>query len=462
MRTRNRLALETVVALAATLGFIAVRPAAAQPDQAGEALSARDLVKLAEEVEKEVEALRGWKFKRPVKKDVRSEKQLRAYIEKKVFEEEYGQGRLECLQVMLPMIGLIPADCDLKQTFMDVLFNQIGGFYDPDSGAFYLLQRGGVDYGPLVNRILIAHELTHALDDQHVDLNRFIKSREPTEDWTLAVGAVVEGSATTLMTRYSVRALLSGKYDLTELMQVVESETERSQAFLEAPPYFTALAANYMCGMTFLLRGNFMALAADPEHKGVGDDFLATVKDPPQSSEQILHPDKYWNADERDEPVVVKDEDVERLLRQPGLHVVHKNTMGELLCALLTFPADRKLDLNLMMLPSYWTNEAATGWGGDRFFLLAAGKDCQTARKQLKDVRGVWLTMWDTPRDRNEFIEDYATARKLPARRHFKRGALAVFLFGFDSRQAAEFEDHFLETLPAFRHGDKPWFPRPR
>ncbi|GAF92065.1 unnamed protein product, partial [marine sediment metagenome] len=184
-----------------------------------------------------------------------------------------------------------------------------------------------------------------------MDLDKLLRSPEQTEDRMFAVAAIVEGSATVLMTRYATRALHSGEYDLAELVEVAQSEMERSKVFLEAPPYFTTLMANYLCGMTFLLRGNLMALAGDAESKGVGEDFLAAAKDPPRSSEQILHPEKYWDPKERDEPITVKDEDVEGLLRQPGVHVVHKNTVGELLCALLAFPEDRQFDPNLAIMP---------------------------------------------------------------------------------------------------------------
>jgi len=428
--------------------------AAQQARRNATAPSGGDWAALVEELQEEVEELRGWKFKHPVETGVCSEKRLREFIQKKAFEEEYGPDGLLRAQAFLRMVGLIPADCDLRQTILDVLLNQIGGFYDPTAKVLYVLDRSDIDYGPLLSRIIVAHELTHTLDDQYVDLDRLIKSRERTEDWSLTVGSVVEGSATALMMRYTLKAMNSGQYDPVQLIQLVRQEQERSRTFLEAPPYFSSLATMYMCGMSFLQGG--ASGPAVPEN--VGQKLLQAAENPPVSTEQILHPEKYWNKAKRDYPVEVDEADVERLLRPLGLHVVHKDTVGELLCALLTTDENRVLDMIMVSLPSYWTNEAATGWGGDRFFLLAEGKDAQAAKKNLKGLRGVWITLWDTAVDRREFVEDYALERELPARWAFELGDRGtVYLFGFDPAQREALQRRFERAPPAFRKDGKPW-----
>lgn len=422
-------------------------------------LAAPDLIKMAKEVEAEVETLRGWKFKHPVKTDVRTEAQLREFIETKLLEEQYGGGRLERTEAFLRMVGLIPRDCGLKQTIVDVLLNQVGGFYDHDTKAFYMLKREGVGYGPLLNRSLVAHELTHALDDQYVDLGKLMRP-DLDEDQAVAIGSIVEGSATVLMMRYMMQAMMSGEYDAAELAEVQRQEMERSQVFLQSPPYFTTLLANYLCGMQFITRGKPVVPGMEPYERGVGDDMLAVCKDPPTSSEQILHPHKYWDVEQRDEPVVVPDADLARLVRFEGLHVVHKNTVGELLCSLLTSDENRQLDIMTAGLPSYWTNEAATGWGGDRFLLLAEGKDAESVGSKLAGLKGVWVTLWDTSDDRNEFVEEYEIERELAGRSVFRLGDRgAVFLFGFDADQREVVQSRFAQTPPAFTKGGRPWSP---
>jgi hypothetical protein len=446
--------------IAVLLTVSALPFAFAQPQQQAATLTGEELVELAEELQQEVEQLRGWKFKHPVKTGLCSEQQLRQFVEKKGFEDEYGPDGLPLTQAFLRMVGLIPPDCDLRQTILDVLLNQAGGFYDPTTKTFYIVSQRCTDYGPLVNRIMIAHELTHALDDQYVNLDRLAKSRPRTEDWGLAIGAVIEGSATALMSRYGMKAIQSGDYDASELMQVVRQEQDRSRAFLEAPPYFSSLLSTYICGMFFLTAGEPGGLAGSGAIRNVGARVLQAAKDPPVSTEQVLHPAKYWDRAKRDYPVEVSDADVEALLKCPGLHVVHRDTVGELLCALLTVDENRVLEVFTASLPNYWTNDAATGWGGDRFFLLAEGHDAAAAGKSLRGVKGVWVTLWDTPDDRDEFVEEYELERTLPSRSVFRlsdRGA--VFLFGFDPVQRADTQRRFERHPPGFTRDGKPWNP---
>jgi hypothetical protein len=241
----------------------------------------------------------------------------------------------------------------------------------------------------------------------------------------------------------------------------MKDEMAKSEAFLKAPRYFTTLLANYICGMYFVINDDMQALAEEG-NKEVADNILKSLKDPPQSSEQIVHPEKYWRKSQRDLPVVIDDADVEKLLAADGRFVVHKNTVGEILCAQLAEDADRPMNLVLASLPTYWTNDAATGWGGDRFYLLAEGKDKSTAAKELKGLKGVWITAWDTPDDREEFVDDYETERKLPSRRGFKLSPqVQVFTFGFQPKELAALEARFRADPPDMKTDGKWWPTQP-
>jgi hypothetical protein len=351
---------------------------------------------------------------------------------------------------------------------IDVLLNQVGGFYDPEAKSFYMLKRSGTDYGPLFQRVMIAHELTHALDDQYVDLDEVMKSRERTEDWSLAVGSVAEGSATSLMTVYMAKLARSGEYDVAQLQDVMKAEAERSKAFFDAPPYFATLAATYMCGMNFLLRGeSMMAAMAAATKDEVGDEFLAAAKDTPRSTEQILHPDKYWKREERDEPIVIDDAWMEKTLAQaalaPGSRVVHKDTVGELLCAVLTNPKGRKLNPQLMGSANYWTNTAAKGWGGDRFFLVATGDAGKAgagagAGAGVGAARGVWITAWDSAKDAEEFVSAYEERNQDAARVTVRIGTkMAAFLFGFGKEESPALAEALRATPPPATRTWHPW-----
>ena len=411
------------------------------------------LLATCDEVMKEVEELRGWKFKTPVKKGVYTEAELRKYLEKKIFEEEYGGGKLERSQALLRVVGLIPADCDVKKTFLDVLLNQVGGFYDPPTRTFYMLKREGVAYPELLNRTLIAHELTHALDDQYVDLDKLMKSRERTEDWGLAISSVAEGSAMALMSIYMVKAPKDADGGAMEQLRAVEKqERERGKILMEVPPYFVTMVAAYTCGMSFLLEGNLAKLGSA---KGAaGENVLRAMRTPPASMEQILHPDKYWKEDQRDEPVVFDDASIEAFVAKDGLHVVHKDTLGEVLCALLTRPKTWKIEFERMAASAFWTNTEARGWGGDRFFLLAPGANAATAR--LEDARGVWVTAWDSKKDRDEFVEGLAR-RSMPGRTVANVGDLGLLVcFGLQATRATELAEQVLARAKAQR-GTRRW-----
>jgi hypothetical protein len=430
-----RLSIVLPVVCAFGGALCAGKQAASQPTRQSDR---QELIALSHKIEQQVEDIRGWKFKHPVPTDVYSEPQLRGFIEKKIFEEQYGGDRLEQTQQMLRMVGLIPADCDLRKTIMDILLSQIGGFYDPDTKAFYMLKRAGIDYGPLLNSVMIAHELTHALDDQYLDLNKFIKSREQTEDSAVALGCVVEGSATLLMMEYMTARMRDSKVDLSALAQVAKDEAHRSEAFMNAPRYFTTLLANYLLGMSFVSHGDADAIQEEKQSRRLQENMRHLAEDPPRSSEQILHPEKYWDPQHRDDPIVIDDGDVQAILERDGWRVVHSDTIGEMLCAILTSPSDQALDVNQAMLASYWTNDAASGWGGDRFYLLqqtASAKDDgknkgPAAASAPAHYRGVWVTIWDTPDDRTEFEQDYREQRQLPDRGMARIGdRCAIYFF---------------------------------
>ena len=431
-------------------------PAFAEAPAATDA--SQDLVRVADEVAKEVEALRGWTFKGPVQKRFCTPDHVRRYLVR-LIDEQCPAERVGQIQAFLRTVGLLPRECDLKKTLLGLLEEQVGGYYDTEAKALYLVTRGE-RLPALVERVMIAHELTHALDDQHAGLDGFLKSLAgQSEDLDLVTMSVIEGSATALMTQYMARAQLSGRFDMTELQQYAIQEAERSRTFLAAPRYFSSILGTYMCGMQFLAKGNILAVMMTTDNRAVGQNFLAAVKDPPRSTEQILHPAKYWDPATRDDPVVVDDAAAARLLEGPGRWVVHRNTAGEMLCAMLTAPEGQQTDRLAMSMADAWTNPAAAGWGGDRFYLIASGPDAKAAGKSLDAARGVWFTLWDTPEDRDEFVQAYE-GRPMAGRAIVPLGSLgAVVLFGFDAAEQKALAERLTKSPPPMTRAGKPCSP---
>jgi hypothetical protein len=234
------------------------------------------------------------------------------------------------------------------------------------------------------------------------------------------------------MTRYLARMQMTGALSAEELGALMKSEMERSRPFLESPPYFASIVGRYTCGMWFLLRNDMTALMNVNGDSGVGKVLPQVWARLPRSSEQILHQEKYWDEATRDEPVVVDDDAVRGVLAAAGARVLHTNTVGEALCAVLTRPASDEFNVMTAASASAWTCEAAAGWGGDRFYLLgAAGADDAgesdgpsagaTRDASTRPARGMWITAWDTPTDRDEFVAAYAPVAEA-------RGAVAVIV----------------------------------
>jgi len=446
----------------------AAQPSSAPPEQAqaarpSAAPSGLDaLVRLADEVSKEVEALRGWEFKRPVAKQVTTPQQVRLYIERQL-AATLPSGELAIVEALLRTVGLIPPTCDLKSTYLSLMENQVAGFYDPETRTLNLVQRPG-PMPAIVERVMLAHELTHALDDQYADLGALMKRASArSEDSDLVVASVIEGSATGLMVQYLVRAQMSGRANLSELRQYAAQEAERSKPFLEAPRYFSTILGSYICGMQFLARGDVMSLVTAADNRSVGQNLLAARQELPRSTEHILHPSKYWDPAERDEPVLVSDEAVEKRLAQPGRWVVRRDTIGEMLVGILTTPKGKAPDLASMQTAEAWTTPAARGWGGDRVFLFASGSSTAEAAQGLKDLKAVWITLWDTPADRDEFVAALAEG-PMPA--GYATAVLgtrgAVVFFGFDEAERTTLVKRVGDApLPMTRDG-QPWPPPAR
>jgi hypothetical protein len=297
---------------------------------------------------------------------------------------------------------------------------------------------------------MVAHELTHALDDQVVNLDSLLASRERTEDGEFVVGALIEGSATALMTQYAFQRQLAGELSLEDLRSLTDLESDRTRRFLDNPPYFHVFLAQYSAGMTFLLAGDLAAVTTGGVTSGIR--LLAALRDPPRSSEQILHPEKYWDPELRDPPVVVDDEEVRRLAEAAGYRVAARNTAGEVLLGILCGSREGETD-PVALFTGGWTHPGSEGWGGDRFYLLE--REDPRRRVGTGEEAGLWILLWDTPEDRDEFEEACDPGERAPGFPLGRRGA--VRLFGMDPETAAGIERSFRENPPRFTRGDAVW-----
>ena len=402
--------------------------------------------KLTTEMQKKVEALRGWKFKGPVKKEIYSEEQIKAFLSGGKNEKEFGPtARRDALR---RMVGLNCESETKTDTFEKMMSEFLPhGVYDHQAHALYVLKPKEDDKDFEGIKTVILHELVHAMDDQYFGLNLSGEKGPKTSDELTVRLSIFEGAAILLQERYLMKKEASGE-------QKAERDMDAMKSFFKVPLHaLIPFPACFPLGSRFLLKGDTMArnmiLAHQKDPGSVGPALKQAGTNLPRSTEQLLHPEKYWDNKKQDAPVDLNHEAVEKLLAEEGLETCFKDTLGEILMALLTSPKERKLSPMAFMLPDFWSNEAAAGWGGDGFFLLNPGNLC-----------GIWFTLWDSKEDRDAFIEAYALHRPLETRTLSRLGDRAVvYFYGFDKTKQEAVMKRIRSSPLLFEREGKPWSP---
>lgn len=336
----------------------------ASPEQ--EAAQAR-LEAQARVIEAEVSELRGRAFLRPVDVQLADEEDFRAYVDRR-FALSYGPGEFEAEEYVAKMLGLIPTGMSLWETTMELLDAQVGGYYDPSQDAFYLMEKFD---NPQLTGVILAHELTHALDDQLYGMDETVESLNGNGDAELAYHSVIEGSGTALMTQWQLKKVLGGELSMEDMGDVDLG----MEAMKDLPEFlWKPLLASYVRGQMFLNRTTNMMAAQMKAPKLA--DIERAFKTPPSSTEQILHPKKYWDEEEFDAPQTVH---IDSSALPVGWEVLNENTMGELFLGMVVNPLDARDAIDpgnpLSIVGIKYTNDAAGGWDGDRYVFLGRGDE---------------------------------------------------------------------------------------
>ena len=352
---------------------------------AGEKLTQPEAEAAVTAVLPELEAIRGLTFKKKVPVKVVDDAKARAYALAR-FKRMTPDAKIAADTKAYQLLGLVPPGTDILATMLDVLEEQAGGFYDPQTKSFYLLD----DMPRMMTGPLTTHEMTHALEDQYYDIDGRIEKVLDDDDAAFAVASVAEGSASLTMAVSMAREIASGKLDAQALSAMADSEAGRAEKLDAMPGVLRRqLLGPYVLGALFLSRGDLASTAGGYPRA----DAKAAWDKLPRSSEQILHPEKYWDPAKRDEPLSVTVPDCAAVLGQgwtrAGRGVLGELTIGGLVGA--TAPSSR--DEKAMTSAAPWTVTAAAGWGGDRFELWKKGEDAVA----------LLLTRWDTQGDATEF-----------------------------------------------------------
>ncbi|MDP6539254.1 MAG: hypothetical protein QF903_04810 [Planctomycetota bacterium] len=383
------------------LGLCSPQESAAD-EQGGEVWTQEQLEAATRRIQGDVERLRGAKFLRPVEVRITDQAGFLEHALERV-EKVVPEGTIERDQAMARMLALVPPDMDVWAETLAVLSDAVGGFYDPGTDTFYLME----SFTGKLAEIILAHELTHALDDQLFGIDRPLVERAANADASSAFSAVVEGSGTALMGLWTMQHI--GEIPPEELAAASELG---AGAMASAPPYlWKPMLASYLQGQRFLNRG-YRHLRR--QGKSYLDVVAHAFAEPPLSTEQVLHPEKYWDAELRDDPRAI----AHRLDALPvGWEPMGSTVFGELLWALVVADESERAppDFTDPMAAStmVFTNEAATGWDGDQALLLARG-----AARVLHVA-----TLWD----------DAAEAAGFRTALEARRGGIAASLAALDA-----------------------------
>jgi hypothetical protein len=346
-----------------------------------------------------VERATGLKFKRHPTVLRRTRAQVRAYVIHK-FDDDLPAAELADAQAAYRLFGLLPDSVDLLRTMIDLLTEQVAGYYDADSSALYI----PTDIDPAQARLVISHELVHALQGQYIDLDSLTQQHQH-NDRRAAAQAILEGQATLaqiliLMPEQKVESLPN----FWEQRNVIGTQQAQMAVFSQAPLWLRErLIFPYLAGGEFMRRF---------QHDHPGKQPFGSLM--PTSTEQILHVDRYEAGDRPTELAFIA----------PASDTIrYEDDLGEF---------ETQLLLKQLLGNEAQAVHLATGWDGDRYVVLGATADAL-----------VWYTVWDDA----AVADRFALGLKAAWVKRWNGGAV---------RRRSEITRLSLTGLPAVRLVDAP------
>jgi hypothetical protein len=326
-------------------------------------------------IEQQVQAIRGLTAKSPVQPRILDEAGLMTSI-REHFDRDNPPALIAATERLYRVLGMLSDDASLKELYLKLLDSQVAGFYDPDEKALFVVSRTG-GLGP-AEQVTFAHEFDHALQDQNFGLNELGTAVPDQSDRSLARLSLAEGDATLLMSDWA-----QAHFTPVQMLQLLQSSVDPKQNAVLAsmPPILRdQLLFPYTRGLAFVegVRATGGWAAVDRAYAR-----------PPDSTEQIMHPETYVGQSAPRKIAIPGD--LKARLGQ-GWRVDLQDTMGE-------FGITEWL-LRGGGVPDIAASTAAAGWGGDRLVLVSNGS-----------MFGVAIqTTWDTAADAAEFAGAARTA----------------------------------------------------
>ncbi len=364
---------------------------------ADEGKTTEAVLRYKEAYERLLPHLRQLPFKHEVKRDVTKREAMKDVLLKEI-DLDMTPAEFRASELGMKALGFLPRDLDFKAVLVQVYSEEIAAFYDPRTKTMHLIEEpaekankapgflelllgktGGFDKEE--NKTVIAHELTHALADQHYDLKALQDAVKGDDDRDLALAALIEGEA--------MLAMMGAQMQDWEGEQIAQLPAkELDQIFSMLGPLLPSMGGGpSLKSAPAILRESllfpylkglvFCASLANADGWKAVDAAYGNI---PQSTEQILHPEKYQTHLDLPQAITFKPLDAGEGWVEAG-----QNVVGELqLSVLLRDKGGRK---------------AAAGWDGDRFAVF----------ERPDGALGlVWRTTWDSEADAEEFAHSYA------------------------------------------------------
>ncbi|MCX6646100.1 MAG: hypothetical protein NTY09_07070 [bacterium] len=373
------------------------------PDKAQASQDSTDVVALTENLMGTVENLRGLEFTGDLPVDLVTAEDMAGIIDglldKEITEED--DHNFTSLYVML---GMMPRGSSLRDDYQAMTEEQVAGLYDPAEKRFYvvdvdlsamlgnmlgedsgavgdflggLLEGIGGGIGDVMTNSIIVHELTHALDDQHYDLETNMEALQNgnSDDASLAYQSLVEGSATRTMNDYISEEI---GLDAENLGEFNSSNMAMAEGLMNYSPFLERLMI-----VPYLQGEVFVRYILDT---GGQDGLTQAFIYPPMSMEQVLHPEKY--SPEMDVPSYAPEPDLSHTLNNWSHEAT--DTLGELFISLM---------FELLNCDKAQAERIAAGWDYDVV---------TTWRSNNGDLALSWVSVWDTEEDAREFYDAYS------------------------------------------------------
>jgi hypothetical protein len=326
-------------------------------------------------IQERVSEMRGLESLEEVPKAFMRDEELHQRVENEFFEDYSAQEARDDV-LLYAAFDLAELDLDLYKLMIDLYSEQVLGFYDDEKDELFVRQ-SDEEVGAM-ERSTFAHEYTHALQDQHFDLEALGLSDDEDEDdqdseQDFAVRCLVEGDASLLEMHYMMRY-----FDVHDWQEIMEEVEETDMSILDSAPAILreTLMFPYEAGLAFV---------TELHAQGGWEAVDAAYANPPLSTEQIMHPERYPD----DAPQIVTLPPLTDTLGA-GWRMVDSDVLGELVL---------KIYLETFINISE-AQEAAEGWDGDRY-----------AVHWREDESAFVLVLrlaWDSSADAAEFWQAYA------------------------------------------------------